>query len=90
MTKATTDRSCASDAATGNDDDDDPFYKYDHLGFPLSPERIRDRQWIKELKRKSPEQIHALLIEVGTLNPDGSIPDIYFEEYDHGPQRWRP
>jgi hypothetical protein len=43
----------------------------------------------KEWRRMSPEELHVYLIENGTLNPDGSIPDIYFEEYEHGPQRRR-
>jgi hypothetical protein len=89
MTNATTDASRPADAGAGLDDEDDPFYKYDQLGRPLPPDMIQERQMIKKLRRMSPEQVHALLIEIGTLNPDGSIPDIYFEEYRHGPQRRR-
>jgi len=59
-------------------DDDDPFYKYDEFGRPLDADTIARRQMLKEWKHMSVDQLRELFISVGTLNPDGSIPEEYF------------
>jgi hypothetical protein len=89
MTKATTDTSRPGDASTGIEDENEPFFKVDEFGRPLPADVVERRKMFKVWERMSPEEFHAYMIEIGTLNPDGSIPDIYYEEYEHGPQRRR-
>jgi hypothetical protein len=69
-------------------DDDDPFFYYDESGRKLDDETIRRRSIFRVLEKMTPEEFRAHLIKIGSLNPDGSLPEQY---RDNGvPSKHRP
>ena len=69
-------------------EDDDPFYYFDNFGRPLDADSIRRRQVLKRLRQMTPDELFAHLVKIGSLNADGSLPEVYRDNGE--PSKHRP
>jgi hypothetical protein len=71
------------------DDPNGPYYTLDAYGRPLAEKhrtrRLRVREVYASRANWTPEQCLTYFVELGILNPDGTVAEIYTLPYEYGP-----